>query len=228
MAAVVGGEAGAGQIGFDAAGAPAVAGGQRQIVGLRQRQGIVPPLAGDPVGAGQRLPAQDDAAADAGAENDAENDFGALPGAVDRFREREAVGVVGQAHFALQQRLQVAAQRLAVQAGRVGVLDAAVQRRFGARRADADAAAPSEFAFRRFDEAGDRVQRRQIVALRRRHAPAQEFAAGAAFGLFERDDLDLRAAEIDAEAQHGAAAQAAAGTKGAPGVKVSSSASAAA
>ena len=77
-------------------------------------------------------------------------------------------------------------------------------------------------------ETGDRAQRCQVVALRRRHAPAQEFAAGAAFGLFERDDLDLRPAQIDAEAQHGFAAQAAAGTKGAPGVKVSSSASAAA
>ena len=47
------------------------------------------------------------------------------------------------------------------------------------------------------DQRGDRGERLPVVPLRRGHAPAEALAAGGV----ERDDLDLRAAEIDAEAK---------------------------
>ena len=75
----------------------------------------MPPFASDGVGAGQKPPAYDDAAADAGAQNDAEHHLGIAPGAVGRFGEREAVGVVGDAHPIAQAGAQVVQQRLAVQ-----------------------------------------------------------------------------------------------------------------
>ena len=101
------------------------------------------------------MAANDDAAADAGAEDDPENDLGAVPGAIDGFGKGKAVGIVGQADFALQQSFEVGAQRAADQAGRVGVLDPPVRQRFGAGNADADRAAPAQLGFRRRDQSTD-------------------------------------------------------------------------
>ena len=75
------------------------------------------PFTGDGVGAGQHLLVDDDAATHTGAENDPENDFGTTATAIDRFGERKTVGIVGQPDLPLEQGLQVAAQRLADQAG---------------------------------------------------------------------------------------------------------------
>ena len=83
----------------------------------------MPPLASNRVGAGQNPAIDDNAAADAGAENDAEDAGRSGGSAIDGFGKSETVGIVGQPHFALQHGLQVAAQGLADQAGRVGVLD---------------------------------------------------------------------------------------------------------
>jgi len=47
------------------------------------------------------------------------------------------------------------------------------------------------------NQVGDRGQRGAIVVTRRDNAPAQEFLAVGS----ERDDLDLRPAQVDAEAQ---------------------------
>jgi len=103
-------------------------------------QGIVPPFAGNGIGADQHLLADYDAAADTGAENDAEHGLGVAAAAVDGFRQGKAVGVVGQSHLALEQGLQVAAQGLADQAGGVGVLDAPADRGNGAGDANAQGA----------------------------------------------------------------------------------------
>src|SRR6185312_15225705 len=83
---------------FDAAAAAAIA--VRRVCDLvraRAGQGIVAPLAGNGVRAGQDAPADADPAADAGAGDDAEDDVAPGSGAVGRFRQREAVGVVGDA-----------------------------------------------------------------------------------------------------------------------------------
>lgn len=189
------GERRAAQIGFYTAGPPAVAGRQRQIVGIRQGQRVVPPLAGNAVAAAHHLPVDDDPAADPGTEDDAEDIVGAGSGPVDRFGKGKAVGVVGQPDFALQNRLQVAAQRLADQAGGIGVLDQAAGLRFGARNADPDAAALPELLFAVFHKAGDRHHGRQVITMRGGDAPPQQRLAR----VVQRDDLDLASTEIDAD-----------------------------
>ncbi len=148
MARVVASQCRAGKVGFDAAAAPAIAGGKRQVGGARERQGVVPPFAGDGVGASHQLPVHDDAATDAGAENDPEDNFGAPAGAVGRLGEGKAVGIVGEADLALEQRFQIVAQRPADQAGRIGVLDRATGPCFGARNADAERSVLPQFGFR--------------------------------------------------------------------------------
>jgi hypothetical protein len=145
----------------------------------------------------QDMAADDDAAADAGAENHSKDDLGMAPGAVAGFGKREAVGIVGQPQLAPQERLEVAAQRLADQAGRVGVLDPPVGQRLRPGNADADRPAPAELILERGDQRGDRPQGCGIVSLRRRDTAAQQLAPVASEG----DGLDLRAAEVDADAQ---------------------------
>ena len=103
-----------------------------------RRQAVVAPFAGDGVGAGQQLAVDDDAAADAGAEDHAEHHPGADARAVDGFGQGKAVGIVGDAHLARQQLLQVLPERPADQTGRVGVLDQAAHARFRTGDADAD------------------------------------------------------------------------------------------
>lgn len=81
------------------------------------------PFAGNAIGSVQHLAINDDTAAYAGTENNAEDTVFASRRTVAGFGQRKAVGVVGQPHFALEQCLQVAFQRLADQAGRIGILD---------------------------------------------------------------------------------------------------------
>jgi hypothetical protein len=83
--AMMGHEAGAGEEGLDAAVSAAIAGhgGVRARLGPGQR--IVPPFAGDAVGAGERQPVHHDAAAHAGAQDDAEDRARPRGRTVDRF-----------------------------------------------------------------------------------------------------------------------------------------------
>src|SRR5205085_5730468 len=74
----------AGEVGLDAAQPPAVATRQRQIVGAGERQGVVPPFAGDGVAADEHLALDDDAGADARAEDDAKDHPGSSCRAVHR------------------------------------------------------------------------------------------------------------------------------------------------
>ena len=73
------------------------------------------PLAPDAVQARQHLPANHDASADTGAEDGAEYAVGPPTGPINRLRQREAVGVVGDTHFAVETLLQHLLYRLAVQ-----------------------------------------------------------------------------------------------------------------
>jgi hypothetical protein len=57
--------------------------------------------------------------------------------------------------LSLEQGLQVAAQRLADQAGRIGVLDQARGQRLGTGNADTDRAAPAQLIFGAFHQRGD-------------------------------------------------------------------------
>ena len=57
------------------------------------------------------------------------------------------------------------AQRLADQAGGIGVLDQTTNQRFRAGNADADAAFLAQFSFSRLDQPGDALQRGLIIAL---------------------------------------------------------------
>ena len=153
------------------------------------------PFAGDRVGAIEHMAAHHHAAADAGAEDHAEHGVGAGGCAVDGFRQRKAVGIVGEPHLAIQRAFEVFLQRLAVEAGRVAVLHQAGRGRDGTGGADADAAALPQFEFGLVDQRGDRGHRGGIVILRGRYTAAQDFLAGG----IERDQLDFGAAEVDAE-----------------------------
>jgi hypothetical protein len=92
----------AAQIGFDTTTAPAIAGWQRQITGFGQRQRIVSPFTSDGIGSGEYLAVNDKAATNTGAEDDAEYNGRTLGGAINRFRERKTVGVIGQPDFTPQ------------------------------------------------------------------------------------------------------------------------------
>ena len=116
-------------------------GGPGPLVVARPRQRVVPPFARDRVGTLEHAPVHDDAGADAGAEDRAEDHAGALARAVGRLRQREAVGVVGDADLAVERGLEVALDRLAVEAHGVRATQEAGRARDRARRADADHAA---------------------------------------------------------------------------------------
>ena len=184
------------QPGLDAAAAAAIALRAGPLVVARQRQGVVAPFAADRLGADQRLALDHDAAAHAGAQDDAEHDRPAAARAVGRLGDGKAVGVVRQPHLvALQQALEVAIERMAVQLRGVGVLDQAGGGRDRAGMADADAAARAHLGLELAHHGGHAVDGRFVAALRRRHAHAGAFLAA----VVEDDALDFRAPEIDAD-----------------------------
>ena len=191
---VVAREAGPADECLDAAAAAAVAGQQRIFPRRTPGQRVVAPLAGQAVRARQHPAVDRDAGAGAGAQDHREDDAEAGARAVGGFRQRQAVGVVGQCHRLAQQGHQVLLQRPAVQAGGVAVLHQAARRQC-ARRADADAERAVARAAGRVGERGDGLQRGAVVALRRGHALAPDQAAGGV----EHHGLDLGAAEVDAE-----------------------------
>ena len=147
MAAVIRGHPRARQKSLDAAGPAAVAGGARQLVGTRPGQRVVPPLAGDGVGADEKAPVANDPAADAGSKNDAEDGPLARRRTVGRLGEGKAIRVVGKAHRPAEGRLQVARQRAAIQPGGVCVLDKTRRRRDRAGHADPDRGRRADLPF---------------------------------------------------------------------------------
>src|SRR5688572_12020997 len=150
----------------------------------------MPPLAGNRVGAANDLSVHHDAPANPGAQDHAEDHCRPLARAVHRFGKREAIGVVLQPDRPAERGFQVAAQRLADEPGRVGVLDQAGGLRFRSGDSDPDGALPGVAHKRPNRSDGGRV-----IAARGGNALTKHFAPVAV----ERYRLDLRAAEIDAD-----------------------------
>src|SRR5690606_3827570 len=181
---------------LNAATASAIAPRPRALVIFRPRQRVVSPLSGNRIRTGKRTTVDDDAAADTGTEDDAEDHARTSGRAIRRFRNREAVRVVGQTHRTPQHPLEVGTQPAAIEPGRVRVLHKAGCRRLDAGNADADSGgARMHLAFGAGDEICYRRKGRVVVAARRVHAGAHLLAPR----FVERRNLDLRAAEVDAE-----------------------------
>src|SRR6185503_18586585 len=112
-------KAGAGETCLDAPRPAAETGRSGPLVVAGPWQRVVAPLPGDGIGSVEHLAVHDHARSDAGTENDAVHDVGTLARAVGRLRQREAVGVVGDEDFARKDRLEIAPDRLTVEADRV-------------------------------------------------------------------------------------------------------------
>jgi hypothetical protein len=151
--------------------------------------------------ADDRTAPDDQASPDAGAEDDAEHHRSAGRRAIGGLRQRQAVGVVGEAHRTAEHPLQVVGKRLAVQPGRVRVLDQAGGWRDRAWHADAHRAASARRHFAAAHQFGDGRQGAVVVVPRRGQAlPVERFAV-----VVECERLDLRAAQVDSDT-HGRAA----------------------
>src|SRR5471032_408985 len=162
---------------------------------MRQGQGIVPPFAGDRLRADQSLAVDHNAATDAGAQDDAEHDAATRRRAVRRLRDGEAVGVVGQPHFAAERVFEIGLEWPAVEACGVGVLDQARRGRDRAGMRHAHAALPAGALFQIVHDARDCGDALLVGALRRGHAQALADRAVRA----QHDAFDFGAAEVDAD-----------------------------
>src|SRR5690606_17773080 len=99
-AALAGRPAGAAEEGLDAVLLAAVAAARLAVFGAAPGQRVVPPFAGNAVGAAHQLAVEHQPAADAGAENHAENAARTGAGSIAGLGKGEAVGVVGQPYRA--------------------------------------------------------------------------------------------------------------------------------
>ena len=153
------------------------------------------PLAGDPVRAAVDLALHDDPAAAAGAQDDAEHDAEAGSGAVGGFAQGEAVGVVLDAHLAVEGLADVVVEAVAVQRDGIGVLDQAGGWADHARDADPDRARYSPVWLQHCaHQSGDGVHG-VVVGMRGGDALPQHLGA---VGAKDRD-LDFGAAQVDAD-----------------------------
>src|SRR6185295_2170530 len=96
-------------------GPAAVARGARPLVRFRPGHRVVPPLTTDGVGADENSPRRDDRATGARTHDHAKDNRGARACPVDSFRQRKAVGIVGELYFSPEQPDDVLAKRTAVQ-----------------------------------------------------------------------------------------------------------------
>jgi hypothetical protein len=179
-----------------AAASPAIAAGARDLLRCRPGQRIVTPFAGDRVGPPEHPSADSDAAADAGTEDHAEHAVEARRGTVDRFRQGEAVGVIGKAYRPAKRSLEISLQRPADQPRGVRVLDQTSCRRNRPGHADPYGGDGARFALQGEHHRRDRRGRRRVIADRCRQAPPQAHRAA---GIDHRA-LDLGTAEIHPDA----------------------------
>ncbi len=136
----------------------------------------------------------DDPPAATGAQDHPEHRAQPCPGTVGRLAQREAVGVVIDAHLPAQRLTDVAVEGVAVERDRVGILHLPRGRADDARNADPDGCAYADPRLRLRHQADDRVQGRRVAG-GRRNAPAMPFLT---IGI-ERRDLDFCAPEVDAD-----------------------------
>src|SRR5882724_983060 len=174
----------------------AVAGRPGPLVVAHPRQPVVAPLTGDGVAAGERPSMDDDADADTRAENGGKHDLGPGGGTIGRLGDGKAVGVILQPHGTAKGTREITIQRPTDEPGGVGVLDQPGRRRDGAGNADADRAARANGLLKPGHERGYGGDLAVIVAGRRGGPLAVELAPIGG----ERDDFELGAAEIDADA----------------------------
>jgi hypothetical protein len=156
----------------------------------------VSPLAGDRVDARHHASVDDNAAARAGADDDAEHHRCACSGAVGRFRQREAVGVIRESNATPEQTHQIVRERTADQPRRIRVLHQTGRARDGSGHPDAHGCACAGLALHIVDERSDRGERAVVIAAWRRGPSPQQLPAIVGDG----DRFDLRPAEIDADA----------------------------
>jgi hypothetical protein len=155
----------------------------------------------------QQLAAHGDARADAGAQDRREHHLGPRAGPIGGLAQRQAVGIVLEPDRTRQQRLQILAQRLADEHGRIGVAHPPGHWRQAAGYAHAQRqAGGAQVCFGPRHQTGDRAQRSGVIPLRRGAALAQQQRALRVHG----GDPDLGAAQVDAQPQsargHGAPA----------------------
>ena len=151
------------QPGLDTALQAAVTNGSGQLVRAWPRQGVVPPLPCDTIGATDRLAAYHDPATGTGADNHAEHHSCTGRRSIGRLRQRKTISIIGKAQGAAQQRLEVPLHRLAVQADGIGVPDAPAGTGKAARHADTDTAFPTGIGLQFRHQGGD--HRHQAPAL---------------------------------------------------------------
>ena len=99
---MIGGHSRAREVGLDAPPSPAIAVRPFPLIGGGPRKGIVTPLAPDGVWPGDDATVDGQPTTGTGTDDDGED--GAFPGAcpVGGFRQRQAVGVVGDANLPIQ------------------------------------------------------------------------------------------------------------------------------
>jgi hypothetical protein len=158
-------QAGAGNPGFNATNATAVAAWRRACFFIAKGQRIVPPFPGNTVNAINGLLTNDNTSSHPSAKDDAENYLGTLSGTIDGFRKREAIRVVSHPDSALQQRLQVTPQRLTDQAGGIGILDEARAQGFSPRNPDSHASLLPRLALDGFDQTDNGRQGSLVIVL---------------------------------------------------------------
>src|SRR5215468_2623370 len=175
---------------------PAIAGWAGPFVVAHPGQLVVAPFAGDSIRAGQRPAADDDAGTYPGAEDGGEYDTCTSRCAIGRLGDGETVGVIMQPHRTAKRAREIAIQRSADEPRGVGVLDEAGGRRDGAGYADADSVGGAEGLLQFGDERGNSGDLAVIVA----RGSGRPLAIQLAPIRRERDDLELRASEVDPDA----------------------------
>ena len=152
----------------------------------------MPDLRSESLMAGLQAPVNDKAAAMPGADDDAEYHARIFPRAVNSFRNRKAIRVVGKANGTAQRRLDIASQRPAIEQRRVCITYDASLWRGAAGHADADTSLLPGFLFCKFHEPDDRADAILIAAFRCFYALARTFPAI----TIQRNDLHFRAAPV--------------------------------
>jgi hypothetical protein len=150
-------------------------------------------LPGHAVLAFQQLAIHHNAAAAPRADDQPEHD--AAPGrrAVRGLGEGEAIRIVGDAHFAPQQRAEILVERMAVQRVGIGVLHQPGGRRDAARYAHAHGGAHPGLGLGLAHQSGHHLQRGAVASGGWRAAAQQLLAL-----RVQQEDFGFRAAEVDA------------------------------
>jgi hypothetical protein len=154
----------------------------------------VSPFAADPVRTGQDAIPYNDARAGPGSDDDPEYDVRTRGGTVGRFRDSEAVGIVGDPNLPTERSLQILLKRLSDQPDRVGILDQSGCRRNRAGNPDPDTICGASLALQVGHQRRNGGDGGSIVIAGSRHTDSRARATP-----IEGDPFDLRPTKIDTE-----------------------------